>query len=97
MSEQINDGGPAFPVGHPEMAMQGQSVKETQGMNLRDYFAAKALPAIYRDMWEDWRASARGEAPTMCVPEDWMVGVALDAYKMADAMLIARDTDTTER
>jgi len=65
--------------------------------DLRDYFAAKALPAIYRDMWEDWRASARGEAPTMCVPEDWMVGVALDAYKMADAMLIARDTDKTER
>ncbi|HAM74184.1 MAG TPA: hypothetical protein DCQ09_00780 [Alcanivorax sp.] len=89
----MKGGGPAFPQGK----QVGQCSVSEGGMTLRDYFAAKALPAIYRDMWEDWRASARGEAPTMCVPEDWMVGVALDAYKMADAMLIARDTDTTER
>lgn len=93
MSEQVKGGGPAFPQGK----QVGQCSVSEGGMTLRDYFAAKALPAIYRDMWEDWRASARGEAPTMCVPEDWMVGVALDAYKMADAMLIARDTDTTKR
>ena len=32
-------GGPAFPVACPEMVIDGQSVTETQGMTLRDYFA----------------------------------------------------------
>ena len=39
MSNQINEGGPAFPMGyHPE----GNSA-DHPGMTLRDYFAAAAL------------------------------------------------------
>lgn len=38
-------GGPAFPI-HPASAMDGQLVRETQGMTLRDYFAAKAMQAF---------------------------------------------------
>lgn len=73
------------------------STPPVTGMTLRDYFAAKAMPPIYRDMWEDWRASARGEAPAMAIPEDWMIGIALDAYKMADAMLTARNNLETTK
>ena len=82
MSEQMKNGGPAFPVGHPEMAMQGQSVKETQGMTLRDYFAAKAMQGICAH------------------PDNWgLLGanMAKEAYIIADQMLAARNTDTTER
>lgn len=75
-----NTGGPAFPS-HGSMGEVVQS-----GMTLRDYFAAKAMPAIYQDMWEDVRAGRFGN-----VPEDWKIGVAMDAYAMADAMLRARE------
>lgn len=52
-------------------------------MTLRDYFAAKAMPAIYTEVVR--RASDEGW------PEDWRDGIAQDAYKMADAMLKARE------
>lgn len=55
-------------------------------MTLRDYLAAKAMPAVYRDFWDDVRAGRND-----CVPEDWKMGIALDAYGMADAMLAARE------
>lgn len=42
----INDGGPAFPVW--ELNGNGQPEMTGFGMTLRDYFAAKALPAMYR-------------------------------------------------
>ena len=50
---------------------------EHPGMTLRDYFAAKAMQInLYQcDCFPD---------------EDWRMGVALDSYKMADAMLKAR-------
>jgi hypothetical protein len=53
------------------------------GMTLRDYFAAKVLPAIYTDAMRDENTVASG-------PE-WRYGIALDAYRMADAMLKARE------
>ena len=49
---------------------------------LRDQFAAKAMPACYAEYCT--HANAQG------YDEDWKVGVALDAYAMADAMLKAR-------
>ena len=76
----INDGGPAFPDPARVTGYCGEV-----GMSLLDYFAAKAMPAVYRDLWDDVRAGRNG-----CVPEDWRMGVALDAYQMADAMLRAR-------
>ena len=67
---------PAFPV---------QSAAEWQGhgMTLRDYFAAKALPAI---------VDAYVEANGRCVGTDHIhYNCAAHAYKMADAMLAARE------
>ena len=49
----------------------------TQGMTLRDYFAAKAMQACFGAPLE---ASAEGK--------DY---IAMHAYKMADAMLKARE------
>jgi hypothetical protein len=50
------------------------------GMTLRDYFAAKAMQA---EMAEPaWHTQA----------EDWAIEIAQIAYRMADAMLAARET-----
>jgi len=79
VNEQIKDGGPAFPV---------QSAAEWQGhgMSLRDYFAAKALSAIYKDYWEGVRLHEFS-----CDDETWPMNLAMDSYRMADAMLAARE------
>ena len=75
MSEQIKDGGPAFP-------MQDAATWQGHGMTLRDYFAAKALPAI---------VAAYVEANGRCVGTDHIhYNCAAHAYRMADAMLAAR-------
>ena len=51
------------------------------GMTLRDYFAAKAMPSILHYFLKvDFHLK----------DNSWMEGVAMDAYKMADAMLEAR-------
>ena len=49
------------------------------GMTLRDYFAAKAMEVDYT-------------LAKNFTDQDWRYGIALDAYKMADAMLKARET-----
>lgn len=66
----INDGGPAFPTS----ADNGHSVNQ-DGMTLRDYFAAKALPAVI-----DYQNTGH----------EFNERVAEAAYAMADAMLRAR-------
>ena len=82
MSEKIETGGPAFPA--PELGAQdfGQPWAYP-GMTLRDYFAAKAMPACYAEYCT--HANIQG------FDEGWKMGVALDAYAMADAMLKARE------
>lgn len=73
MSE-IKDGGAAFPVPEPGI--------ET-GMTLRDYFAAKAMHAIYMRF---------GGGPSAGNDYDGcLTHAAKDAYAMADAMLKARE------
>jgi len=85
MSEEINDGGPAFPL-------KGPLTSDCLGMSLRDYFAAKAMQALlskhggYAD-----DESCPGYRP--CLSEN-----ALDvdclaeyAYSQADAMLAERE------
>ena len=70
-----NTGGPAFP------APAGVTHITTQGMTLRDYFAAKALQA------------GIGLIPNMNSPKGQTVPEALTemAYEFADAMLRARE------
>ncbi|MBF5007629.1 hypothetical protein [Diaphorobacter caeni] len=52
-------------------------------MNDRDEFAKAALPAVLNDAL---RVLEREGFPD----ENWRVGIAQEAYKMADAMLAAR-------
>lgn len=72
-----SQGGAAFPT--PEST---KFFPET-GMSLRDYFAAKVLPSVYTDFVAD--------DPNCFSSPDWRVGIALDCYLIADAMLSARD------
>jgi hypothetical protein len=71
-----NDGGPAFPIGAtPE--------EWGNGMTLRDYFAARAMPALIADYCREAREV--GWQP------NWHDGIAIDSYKIADAMIRARE------
>ena len=68
----------AFPT-HPEGALIND------GMTLRDYFAAKAMPL-----------ALQGHVQSCGAIDDWhdiggsLSCVAADAYRLADAMLVAR-------
>lgn len=76
MEENIETGGPAFPVQYSNEA-DGPTVMPHVGMTLRDYFAARAMTACYAEYCA--HANVR------------KMGVALDSYAMADAMLKARE------
>jgi hypothetical protein len=60
----------------------GESVRGEKGMDLRDYFAAKAMQGILTD--ENFHYAAWDNSP------DWTENVAMYAYEMADAMMKAR-------
>lgn len=88
MSNDTNNGGPAFPgQWYDFQPYTGDQVvrEQWEGMTLRDYFAAKALPAMYRVFCGEVRASVA------TVPKDWEMSIARNAYKLADAMLKARE------
>ena len=67
---------PAFPTGIITDG-KGQIIGGSNGMTLRDYFAAKAMQALLSD--SDWRQD-------MDIKD-----TALAAYKTADAMLKERE------
>ena len=70
---------PAFPTKiNTEYFSNPSTIYET-GMTLRDYFAAKAMQAM---------AEGRGAAN---LEQGGYVAVSMMAYKMADAMMKARD------
>lgn len=69
----INDGGPAFPI--PNLHHD----EDFNGMTLRDYFAAKALPAVIAQCAQDTRRP--NESP--------VAYFARTSYEMADAMVAA--------
>lgn len=73
-------GGSAFPTVNLDSG--GASMESSDGMTLRDYFAAKLLPLIYREVLS--KGVAYG------FEMDWRKGVAIAAYAMADEMLKAR-------
>lgn len=80
-------GGPAFPI-HPGVAMDGQLVRETQGMTLRDWFAGLAMQGLLANPGGPIQANGMsGWNWCNCSPED---AVNL-AYSIADAMLKARE------
>jgi hypothetical protein len=71
-----NTGGPAFPTER----------NLTQGMTLRDYFAAKVINGLCAGF-----AATEKDWPDSDDPDDYDV-VAWHAYRMADAMLKARES-----
>ena len=87
MSEKVETGGPAFPCDGVTPTNEnghffGHAISSS-GLTVRDYFAAKAMPACY--------AEYCAHANTQGYDEDWKMDVALDSYAMADAMLKARE------
>ena len=70
-----DNGGPAFPMIRD--IRHNPDWDHEEGMTLRDYFAAKAMQTILSQIQE-------------FPDENWRVGVAKDAYMMADAMLAER-------
>lgn len=72
---EINTGGQAFPSNY---TLSDGALFIYNGMTMRDYFAAKAMQSslITNDSYPD---------------ENWRIGIAMDAYKMADAMLAERE------
>lgn len=68
-------GGPAFPF----VPGEGSTNYESEGMQLRDYFAAKAMQGILANP---------GQLDN--VNDDAANWVSRDAYTVADAMLAAR-------
>lgn len=96
MSNQINDGGPAFALGPTASTMKpdadgGGHVIVTHygmesGMSLRDYFAAKAMQAIILSALNE-----KTKTKYNINNSDFMECLSLDAYAYADAMLKARE------
>ena len=72
----------AFPT--LERGGNGLDLTDT-GMDLRDYFAAAVIPAIYKEFWFSYRT---GEFQ-FC--DTWPAGLARDAYRIADAMMAERE------
>jgi len=79
----IKDGGPAFPASY--YTDDGEWAKR-DGMTLRDYFAAKAMPFEFKDYWDDFQKFKH-----QTIDEHWREDIADSCYAMADAMLKARD------
>lgn len=74
-------GGPAFPIPASEYGGHGTA----EGMTLRDYLAAKAMPSIWNRYYVEWFEEEDE------FPSDFSVEIVAEhAYAMADAMLKAR-------
>lgn len=83
-----NNGGPAFPI----PLVHGQSwhgMGPCDGATLRDYFAAKAMQGELAAM-VDPSGSQCGIA--LDTPDEALARIAKHFYRIADAMLKARET-----
>ena len=89
MSQPINDGGPAFPVAGFQFKNKDESegfVLPTEGMTLRDYFAAAATE---KDIQEFIPATC-GEADQFRQKHGFLPSRQWARYCHADVMLKAR-------
>ena len=78
MSDEINNGGPAFPNPGHDNGPGNYRGHPAEGMTLRDYFAAQAMQGDIASM-----------SPHQC-PAEYSDNIAVRAYRVADAMLKAR-------
>lgn len=82
MNEKIKDGGPAFPLPEIYDDRRGETIQyASEGMSLRDYFAAKAMQ-VYIASFVGIDAYALEESRN---------DTARRCYRMADAMVRARE------
>ena len=80
----LNTGGPAFPASS-YVNVDGETfASKPQGMTLRDYFAAKAMPIL----WDAYDKGYCGVIDPDTFDNDML---ANGAYQIADAMLKERD------
>jgi hypothetical protein len=84
----IDKGGPAFPSGLIDPSTPQDAVQPIfPGMTLRDYFAAKAMAALYQSHYV-YKFTGTSRAPEF---QKLMDELAEDAYGIADSMLKARE------
>ena len=83
----------AFPSAEPVYSKDIVGVKESTGMDLRDYFAAKAMPLAFK-IWENYHSSEENDATNKTsnfqADGPYMTLIADTAYEMANAMMKAR-------
>jgi hypothetical protein len=99
MTTTPKDGGPAFPrPGYTDATGDWPVfLRHEEGMTLRDYIAGQALPQAV----EDYDRKTRGVMDTKNNVLPWATKetgtreeiIARQAYRYADAMLKARETD----
>ena len=84
----------AFPSAEPIYSKDIVGVKESVGMDLRDYFAAKAMPLAFK-VWENYHLSDENDATyktsNFQADGNYQELIANTAYQMADAMMEARE------
>lgn len=94
MNGAVNNGGPAFPCTQYTNGISPSG--HSEGLSLRDYFAAKAMQGMLA-VPDDQRYGDRADK-TLSV-EQWqtwaVTGVVEHAYRVADAMLKAREGSAT--
>jgi hypothetical protein len=84
MSEHDKTGGPAFPVTFQHNDASSGCTAEIMGMNLRDYFAAKAMQGLIA------KNGQYDESRFLINERMTFDEVAIYAFGQADAMLEAR-------
>ena len=80
--ENFDEGGPAFPTIENAVDPRSCGFSGYGGMWLRDYFASQAIAPILKDCMEN--AAEEGW------DEEWRQGVADEAYRIANAMILRR-------
>ena len=85
MSDEINTGGPAFPILKPS---DPRFEYCDQGMTLRDWFAGQAIAALIRKAPFFDRDGEFGKPVDML---QFKADMSVSAYAYADAMLAARN------
>lgn len=100
MSNEINDGGPAFPFEVTGRLMPDGGWLQTyeSGMSLRDYFAGQAMGSIAGHVMGTIMARLEGEVPPTSELKQELANlppiIAPLAYALADGMLVARNFAT---
>lgn len=77
MNSNIKTGGPAFPTDNAHQT--GPHSYHAEGMTLRDWFAGMAMQGFISAAWGE------NQVVTDCI------GIAHEAYNVADAMLNRRE------